>query len=65
MIRIEINTDNAAFDGYNGYLETVRMLRDIADRVESGSLGTERGYHQGIRDINGNFVGSFAVLTEE
>ena len=62
MIRIEINTDNAAFDGDGGRAEIARMLRDIADRVESGSIETDHEHLQGIRDINGNITGSFELL---
>ena len=62
MIRIEINTDNAAFDGDDKPAEIARMLRDIADRLESGSIETDYEHLQGIRDINGNITGSLEVL---
>jgi hypothetical protein len=49
MIVIKIKTDNAAFEDDLGY-ETARILRELADRIESGSRP------ETARDINGNKV---------
>jgi len=52
MLRLRINTDGAAFDG-DGALEVADLLRDMADRVESGALdGT-------VVDSNGNTCGQW------
>lgn len=54
MFILNINTDNAAFEGDASY-EIVRILSDVADSVQSG-------YTSGIcRDINGNKVGTWEV----
>lgn len=48
---IKIKTDNAAFDGDTGP-ETARILRELADRFESGYVPLY------LLDINGNKVGT-------
>ena len=55
MLKIEFETDNAAFFDGNATHETARILRNIADRIESGA--TEGGAH----DFNGNRVGKWSV----
>lgn len=60
MIKIEINTGNAAFE-YTGY-ETARILRDIAGRIEDDGIGTSCEYTQMILDANGNRCGSITVV---
>lgn len=55
MLKIEFETDNAAFGDGNGPYETARILRQIADRIEAGA--TEGGAH----DYNGNRVGKWSV----
>lgn len=57
--RIEIKTDNAAFEDDPGY-EVARILRKLADRVESEGLDQVR-----LMDINGNCVGSVEVEDSE
>ena len=52
--RLEINTENAAFEGDNLRIELVRILRAVARRIETD--GDDRG---NISDSNGNHVGSF------
>ncbi|MFT3991217.1 MAG: hypothetical protein QM680_07385 [Luteolibacter sp.] len=55
MIRIEINTDNAAFDpdGREGWRsETAWILHDLADRILTG-----HALPIVLRDYNGNRVG--------
>lgn len=56
--QLAFDTDNAAFEE-GGNAEIVRILRDVADRIErSDSLDAH--HYGGIRDVNGNTVGSFA-----
>jgi hypothetical protein len=62
MIRIEINTDNAAFDGDDERAEVARILRTLAYHMESGYMGTSGEHTQNLRDINGNVVGSLEVI---
>lgn len=51
--KLEIATDNAAFEGEDRNYEIARILRGIAD-------GLEQGKESGIaRDINGNRVGEY------
>jgi hypothetical protein len=50
-VTIAISTGNAAFEGDYGY-ELARILRELADKFESGQEPLK------IRDINGNTVGS-------
>ena len=57
MFKVEIKTDNAAFDGDQS-VDTAAILRKIADKIEGcGNLqdGTERDY-------NGNTVAVFSFL---
>jgi len=49
--------NNAAFAD-DATVETARVLRDLADRIENG-IGTIK-----IRDINGNAIG-YATFYEE
>lgn len=52
-ITLKFNTDNAAFDDENLAHESSRILREVADKIESLSDGGT------IRDINGNDIGTF------
>ncbi len=57
MLSLEINQENAAF-GDNGPdcdIETARILRALADKVEGGCVGCP------IMDANGNRVGIMAT----
>jgi hypothetical protein len=54
--KLEINTDNAAFDGAP-LLEVARMLRDLASHLEDAG----DTINLPLYDVNGNRVG-FAVL---
>jgi hypothetical protein len=60
---IELEMNNAAFTedgpGAESY-EAVRILRDLADRVE-GHPHLSPGYSQALRDINGNKVGRMDI----
>lgn len=57
--RIDINTDNAAFEENPG--ELARILRKLADAVEDGYDNAEYL----LKDINGNTVGNFDHFTED
>lgn len=61
--RVEIETDNAAFDEDDGVHEVARILRKLACDVESGGP-TWFGGETTLRDANGNRVG-FATFSEE
>lgn len=58
FITIKFGTGSAAFDDDNP-AEIVRILRELADRFESGNPPSV------IRDINGNFVGECQILREK
>lgn len=58
--RLEISTDNAAFEGELEKLETARILREVAKRVEAGE---DFDTYRTLRDINGNDVGRAAFKT--
>ena len=49
---IKFNIDNAAFADF-GTAETMRVLKKVAERIDSGEV------HGSIRDINGNKIGVF------
>lgn len=57
---LTISTDNAAFDDGNLGPEVARILRDAAARVEYGDV-REPGDERGLRDANGNTVGSMRL----
>lgn len=68
MIRIEIKTDNAAFDGevgYDGHQEVSRILAvlgamivNLRPNLSASNLFTD------LRDINGNKVGFCEIINE-
>jgi len=57
MFTLKIATDNAAFADGNGPAELARILRAVADRLESDLYNRT----EAVRDGNGNKVGSFEV----
>jgi len=59
MIRIEINTDNAAFSEGDYQFEIARILQELAVNMEYN--GIHYGEDQVIRDVNGNVVGSMTT----
>lgn len=59
---VRISTDNVAFEEDNLGLEIARILRGVADEIESGVIAT--GETIRLRDSNGNRVG-FATLSED
>ena len=51
--QVNIDSENAAFEGDNGRPEVARLLRQAADRIEAGDdIGR-------LHDINGNGCGRF------
>ena len=60
MIRIEINTDNAAFADDPG-IEVGRILHRLADALQNHEVKLADG--GGLQDINGNRVGRFWEIT--
>lgn len=58
MVKIEIKTENAAFEGENQNYEIARILRILADKIEAdNSL-----IYCPLGDINGNMVGKFEIV---
>lgn len=57
VFKLHINTDNAAFDDGNKGHEVARILRELADKLESDGL---QWCYQNLKDINGNIVGGYA-----
>lgn len=57
MIKIEIETDNAAFEGDDRIPEIVRILRALAGDLEGERIPTGEGFRVPLRDVNGNRVG--------
>jgi len=57
VLKIEIIQENAAFEGENCGLETARILRRLADRIEAGD---DRA--RAIFDINGNDSGTMRTI---
>ena len=53
MFTLKFDTDNAAFED-DPKTEIARTMREVADKIEAGSI---QDY---IRDINGNTIGQFA-----
>jgi hypothetical protein len=53
MFRLEMKTDNAAFEEWAAPMEIARILRDVANRLEDDQLIGP------CRDINGNNVGQY------
>lgn len=60
LVRISLGNDAFACDGS---LEIARMLRELADKVETESFA-DMSRFQNLRDINGNPVGQYAVKPE-
>ena len=54
-ITLEIETENAAFEGSAWHDETARILRAAAKRIECGAKAFA------IIDVNGNTVGAVEV----
>ena len=54
-VNIQFSTGNDAFYNGNMELETIRILKDISDKITKGYL------KDSIRDLNGHCIGSFEV----
>lgn len=59
-ITLTIQCDNAAFEPEPEY-EIARILRELADKIESNVL---EEISCGLHDINGNNVGNLHVINE-
>lgn len=59
--RLHLDCDNAAFEDAPGE-EIARILREAADRIESGDLP---GGFTNLRDMNGNAVGAYRLREEQ
>jgi len=57
--KLDISTDNAAFEDEYLRREVARILRALADKVASGAMNL--GEPVNVRDINGNTVGTFTL----
>lgn len=61
-LKIEINLDNAAFEGFaNRSLESADILRGLADDIEEGRCLLDAGSQETLLDLNGNAVGKAKV----
>lgn len=54
MMKLQFETDNSAFESC-GATESARILRAIANRIESGDLDGA------VMDINGNRIGKWEL----
>lgn len=54
-LTIEIQMDNAAFEGDSAHDEAARILHEAACKIEDGT------WNFVVRDINGNTVGTAKV----
>lgn len=61
MIKLKINTENAAFDQEGQ--EVARILRGLADRLEN--LDKLQECQLPLRDLNGNTVGYYQTWTDQ
>jgi hypothetical protein len=60
MFKLELKTDNAAFQGGNLYSELSRILLDLAANIAIREIG-ETGRASILRDVNGNKVGTWTL----
>ncbi len=66
-VKLRINCNNSAFyneaeDKQEPQFEVVRLLRELANNIET--LGIEESTHIWLKDINGNNVGKFDCSEE-
>ncbi len=67
MLTLNIDTENAAFDGRDAEAELARILRKLADQIETGLTDIDDGERSGtgfVYDINGNKTGTWAASIE-
>ena len=55
---IDINLDNAAFEGDDAGAEIASILRDLADKLESSPIPAASELLAALYDVNGNCVGA-------
>lgn len=55
MFEVKIRTGNSAFKGPEGKYELARILREIAEKLETGKTGDH------VMDVNGNKVGGWLI----
>lgn len=60
LVRVSLGNDAFSCDGT---LELARMLRELADKVESQSM-QDMSRFQNMRDVNGNPCGQYAIKPE-
>lgn len=53
--KLQFTTDHAAFEDDAEEVETVRILRNVAERVEAGI------WDGAVYDANGNRIGQFSL----
>jgi hypothetical protein len=58
---LRIETENEAFE--TPAIEVIRILRDVANRIEAGGLPTLDTESRPVRDINGNTCGECRWMT--
>lgn len=71
QFKLTFNCDNSAFrdsvtgnvmhDSPDTQVEVARILREVANRIESGDYFD---MYRNIKDINGNIVGTYAMKDE-
>lgn len=59
IFKVQINCDNAAFDGDQRNEQVADILADLANKVRRGEVnnGIGRTHYRTLYDINGNAVG--------
>jgi len=60
-LKIDINLDNAAFDGENWAFEAERILKEFTDEISFSGL-CRPGDSESLLDINGNVVGKAKLI---
>lgn len=66
LFKLGIECENVAFEGEFEAREVARLLREAADRVERGDVGTDGPIpSRNLFDINGNKVGFFVFRGEK
>lgn len=63
-LTLNIETDNAAFEGAERGPELARILRKLADQLDADDNGRD-GYEWHLSDVNGNKVGIARIEARE
>lgn len=58
MLRVRFDTDNACFDDGMKEVVVASILRELADRIETGEC---TGLFENVKDLNGNIIGTFKL----